>query len=189
MDDLSDTQLIQQTLSGDDKAFETLVKRYQQGVFRWVWKILPDKQYDQDLVQEVFVEAYFNLDTLREPEKFKGWLKKIARNVCVSWIRRQRRAFSHEQFIEKKGMHEWVEVWSSQSVPTPEAILSYKEDLAELKATVHRLSEVHQEVVQLYYFEGLSYQEISALLDISESAIKSRLHRAREKLKGVFNDE
>ena len=74
--------LIHQTLSGDDRAFEILVGRYQSAVFGWIRQTLPYAEQDEDLVQEVSIQAYFNLDTLREPHKFKGWLKQIVENVC-----------------------------------------------------------------------------------------------------------
>ncbi|MBI1924668.1 sigma-70 family RNA polymerase sigma factor [Candidatus Poribacteria bacterium] len=185
MEDLSDAQLINQTLSGDDQAFEILVGRYQSAVFRWIRQTLPDTRYDEDLAQEAFIEAYFNLDTLREPCKFKGWLKQIARNVCVSWLRRQRQVVSYEEIISHDEMQKQMEFISSHYVPTPEELLMEQETFADLRNAICCLSEVHQEILRLYYFEGLTYQEISGMLNISESAIKSRLHRAREQLKGV----
>ncbi len=186
---MDDTTLIQQTLSGDDRAFELLVGRYQSAVFGWIRRTLPYTEQDEDLAQEVFIEVYFNLDTLREPCKFKGWLKQITRNICISWLRRQKPTVSYEQLISDSHTREWIEVQGSQTVLTPEEHLLQHEVFADLENHLCCLSEVHQEIIRLYYFKGLTYREISEKLNLSESAIKSRLHRAREKLKGVYNND
>jgi len=186
---MDDTALIHQTLSGNDRAFEILVGRYQSAVFGWIRQTLPYTEQDEDLAQEVFIQAYFNLDTLREPSKFQGWLRQIARNVCVSWLRRQRPFESYEKLISDNQTREQIEMRSSQTVLTPEEQLLAHEAFANLENYLRYLSEGHQKIIRLYYFEGLTYQEISEMLDLSESAIKSRLHRAREQLRGVYDNE
>lgn len=186
---MDDTALIHQTLSGDDRAFEILVGRYQSVVFGWIRQTLPYTEQDEDLAQEVFIQAYFNLDTLREPSKFKGWLRQIVRNVCISWLRRQKPFVSYEKLISDNQTREQIEMRSSQTVLTPEEQLLAHEAFTNLENHLHYLSEVHQEIIRLYYFKGLTYQEISEMLDLSESAIKSRLHRAREQLRGVYDNE
>lgn len=186
---MDDTVLIHQTLSGDDRAFEILVGRYQSAVFGWIRQTLPYAEQEEDLAQEVFIQAYFNLDTLREPCKFNSWLKQITRNVCISWLRRQKPFVSYEKLISDSQTREQIEMRSSQTVLTPEEHLLAHEAFANLENYICYLSEVHQEIIRLYYFEGLTYQEISEMLALSESAIKSRLHRAREKLKGIYENE
>ena len=186
---MDDAVLIHQTLSGDDRAFENLVGRYQSAVFGWIRQTLPYTEQDEDLAQEVFIQAYFNLDTLREPYKFQGWLKQIARNVCISWLRRQKPFVSYEKLISNNQTREQIELQNSQSVLTPEEHLLAHEAFANLESYICHLSEVHQEIIRLYYFKGLTYQELSEMLDLSESAIKSRLHRAREQLRGVYDNE
>ena len=186
---MDDTVLIHQTLSGDDRAFAILVGRYRSAVFGWIRQTLPYAEPDEDLAQEVFIEAYFNLDTLRQPCRFKGWLKQIARNVCISWLRRQKPFVSYEKLISDSQTREQIEVRGSQTVLTPEEQLLAHEAFANLENYICHLSEAHQEIIRLYYFQGLTYQEISEMLELSESAIKGRLHRAREKLKGVYENE
>lgn len=186
---MDDAVLIHQTLSGDDRAFEILVGRYQSAVFGWIRQTLPYTEQEEDLAQEVFIQVYFNLDTLREPSKFTSWLRQIARNVCISWLRRQKPFVSYEKLISDNQTREQIEMRSSQTVLTPEEQLLAHETFANLENYICYLSEVHQEIIRLYYFEGLTYQEISEMLHLSESAIKSRLHRAREKLKGVYDNE
>ena len=186
---MDDTVLIHQTLSGDDRAFEILVGRYQSAVFGWIRQTLPYAEQEEDLAQEVFIEAYFNLNTLREPYKFNGWLKQIARNVCISWLRHQKPSMSYEKLISDNQKREQIEIRSSQTMLTPEEQLLAHEAFADLESYIRYLSDSHQEIIRLYYFEGLTYQEISEMLDLSESAIKSRLHRAREQLRGVYDNE
>ena len=186
---MDDTVLIHQTLSGNDRAFEILVGRYQSAVFGWIRQTLPYTEQDEDLAQEVFIQAYFNLDTLREPSKFKGWLRQIARNICISWLRRQKPFESYEKLISDNQTREQIEMRSSQNVLTPEEQLLAHEAFTNLESYFGYLSDSHQEIIRLYYFEGLTYQEISEMLNLSESAIKSRLHRAREQLRGVYDNE
>ena len=189
MEDWDDARLIEQILTGDDVAFDILIGRYRQAVFSWVRQRLPDTRYDQDLAQEVFIEVYYSLDTLHEPCRFRGWLRQIVRNVCISWLRRQKRIDAHESHILDDRMEAVVEFIGSQSVATPEALFMERETYEELELYLSYLSEIDQELMRLFYLRGLSYREISEQLEISSSAIKSRLHRAREKLKGVRKND
>ena len=185
MEDLDDAQLIQQVLAGDDRAFDVLVGRYRAAVFSWVRQALPDARYDEDLAQDVFVEAYYALDTLREHRKFSAWLRQIARNVCISWLRRRRTPESCESLV----LDDSLELLSQESVQTPEEQLMVREEFDLLLVRLDLLSEIDQKLIRLYYLEGQSYQTISKMSGISAGAIKSRLHRARVKLKGELSDE
>ena len=82
-----------------------------------------------------------------------------------------------------------VEFIGSQSVATPEALLLEQESYDELERYLDYLGEIDRELMRLFYLEGLSYREITEMLNMSSGAVKSRLHRAREKLKGVRNNE
>ena len=86
----TDAQLIQRTLSGDETAFASLVGKYEKRVHGLVVRKIGDFQDAQEVTQDVFLRAYKNLSTLRDPECFAGWLYAIATRGCASWFRKQK---------------------------------------------------------------------------------------------------
>ena len=86
----TDRDLIHQTLKGDSQAFDTLVQKYQPVIYSQAQLLVRNPQDAEDLTQEVFIKAYQNLPKLRDANRFAGWLSQIAKNVCVTWIHRQK---------------------------------------------------------------------------------------------------
>ena len=86
----NDAQLIDDILSGDDAAFNTLVEKYQQSVHALVWRKIGDFHYAEEITQDTFLQAYKKLSTLKNPNLFAGWLYVIANRRCVKWLREQK---------------------------------------------------------------------------------------------------
>ena len=87
----NDAELIRRTLEGDEIAFTTLVKKYQKHVHALVWRKIGDFHIAEDITQETFLKVHQNLTTLKEPDRFPGWLYVIATRRCIAWIRKKPR--------------------------------------------------------------------------------------------------
>jgi len=168
--------LIQKTLDGETGAFGQLVMQYQQQIYRLIYRIIGNTADAQDIAQEVFIKAYQNLETLKDPRCFQAWLMKIARNRCYSWIRkRQDNLFSLDQ--------EMVEYHPMQFPPAPDEVIIKEELYERVMSAISELPEKDKKVIELFYLEEKSYQEIQQQLGISKSVLGWRLSNARAKLR------
>jgi len=168
--------LIEKTLDGETEAFGQLVMQYQQQIYRLIYRIIGNTADAQDITQEVFIKAYQNLETLREPRCFQAWLMKIARNRCYNWIRqRQDNLFSLDQ--------EMVEYHPMQFPTAPDEVIIKEELYERVMSAIVELPEKDKKVIELFYLEEKSYQEIQQQLGISKSVLGWRLSNARAKLR------
>jgi RNA polymerase sigma-70 factor (ECF subfamily) len=180
----TDEELVRKTLEGDDDAFESLVTKYQSAVYSWAFHILKNFTDAQDLAQESFIEAYFNLPTLQELSKFASWLRSITTNLCISWLRRQKPLESFEKLTEETSEEDMLKLMMNQrQTSTPDEEYERREMQEMVMSAIGKLSQRNQVVITMYYLNGLSYKNIADFLSVSESAVKSRLHRARNQLK------
>ena len=170
-----DQVLVRDALDGSREAFGLLVVRYSRSVRAVCLARLGSGNDLDDLVQESFLRAYKGLGRLKQKARFGAYLHRIARNICVDWLRRQR---PDSVSID--------EVHVDLKVPT-QGILDVREErLARLRGLVGRLPLALREAVLMFYFERQSYRQIAAFLGVSEAAINQRLHRARASLREAF---
>jgi len=174
---LSDEAAIRRCLEGDRNAFSLLVEKYQNAVYGLCYHMVGNFADAQDLTQEAFVRAYLDLAKIREPSKFASWLNRLAVNVCRMWLR-ERRRFDSLPLEAAAPTIEWL---GDSGSPVEHA--ENEELRLTINAAIDSLSEKNQLAVALYYIDGLSHEEIGNFLDLSPSAVKSRLHRARKQLR------
>ena len=176
----NDVQLIQSVLSGDDAAFDLLVKRYEKGVHALAWRKIGDFHYAEEITQDAFLQAYKKLSTLKNPHQFAGWLYVIANRLCIDWMRKQKPAM---QSLENTSMEKIEEVSYRDHVSEQQRIKSAERRHEIVKRLLEKLPESERTVVTLYYLGEMTTKEISKFLGISVKTIGSRLRRARERLK------
>ena len=174
-----DVKLIHRILSGDDSAFNTLVERHHKGVHALIWRKIRDFHYAEELTQDVFLQVYKKLGTLKDPKCFAGWLYVIANRLTLNWIQRHKPAM---QSLEETPLEE-----IDESSYTHYVTLEREADAAEqnseiVKALLERLPESERTVVTLYYLGEMTVKEIGNFLGVSVNTIKSRLRRGRERL-------
>ena len=176
----NDAQLIRRILSGDDDAFDTLVRRHQRGVHALAWRKVRDFHYAEEITQDTFLQAYKKLSTLKNPNQFAGWLYVIANRLCINWLQRHKPAM---QSLEDTPMEEIAESSYSQ----------YAAEQREAEGTAHRyaiaekllskLPESERTVMTLHYLGEMTAKEISKFLGVSVNTITNRLWRARKRLR------
>ncbi len=177
-----DEILVQRAAKGCSQSFDTLVKKYQTGILSLCYETVGSFAEAQDLTQETFVRAFERIDQLRESKRFVWWLRRIALNLCYSATRSQVRTESVELFS-----HDSPPVSLRSQARQLEAL----EDVEKRRTVIDLLdilSDKTRITARLFYIDGLSYQEISDLLNITVTTVESRLHKARQKLKIEFRD-
>ncbi len=174
-----DVQLIRSTLSGDDAAFNTLVKKYQKGVHALAWRKIGDFHYAEEITQDTFLQAYKKLSTLKNPNQFAGWLYVIANRLCLNWMRKQKPAM---QSLEGTSAAE-AERFSYTHYVSEHRETEAAEHRSEIvKKLLTRLPESERTVMTLYYLSEMPAKEIGKFLGVSVKTVHSRLHRARKRL-------
>ena len=168
-----DTTLISRAQNGDEQAFADLVRRYHAFVYAIVIGIMKDSNDAEEVVQDVFVNAYRGLPQLKNAVKFKGWLAEIARN-CVRDRLRGRR-------VDIVSINE-VSEHSFQAPGSLDAQLIRDEQRALIRSAMESLSAKDKEIVKGYYLDGASYDELIRSHGLSYKAISVRLPRAKRKL-------
>ncbi len=167
--------IILRVQNGDREAFMELVDRFSGMAYSTAYTILRNKEDAEDAVQEAFIRAHKYLHTLSDPRRFGGWLRSIVHQECCNLIRFWKR--------KKKGLDEvqteLLERLSSlfRNGPSSKA---YRNEIWERSLSV--LSQRAREIVLLYYMEGYTYAQIGNLLQLTEGAVKSHLHKARNKI-------
>ena len=175
-----DAQLIQRVLEGDDTAFSALVRKYKKSVHALAWRKIGDFHIAEDITQETFLKAYQRLSTLKKPQRFASWLYVIAANQCKAWLRKKR---LWTQSLEDTSNAQLERVTYSGYVIEENERMTVETQREVVKKLLAKLKESDRTVITLYYFGGMTYEEISKFLGVSVGAIKNRVYRAQERLK------
>ncbi|MUG95262.1 sigma-70 family RNA polymerase sigma factor [Scytonema sp. UIC 10036] len=177
----SDPELIFLARQGDKAAFGRLVLRYQPMLQRIAERMLGDEDLAGDLVQDAMLQAYLSLEKLHQPKRFKSWLYGIMLNICRSELRRRKvLVFSLEAMVGDLADAPFL---IDENSPAPEQVAEHKELRTALLEAIDTLSQSNRQATLLFYHEQLSLQEVAVRLNISVSAVKGRLHKARHQLR------
>ena len=175
-----DVLLIRKILSGDDTAFSTLVQKYRKGVHAFAWRKIGDFHFAEEITQDTFIQVYQNLSTLRNPNQFAGWLYVIANRLCLKWQQKRKIAI---QSLEGTSMSE-INASSYNKYASEQREAEATERRLEIvNKLLKKLPESERTVITLYYLGEMTAKDIGKFLGVSINTIKSRLHRARERLK------
>ena len=174
-----DRALIDRFKGGDQSAFEHLVLKYQNKIYSLCRYMLGNTHDAEDAAQDTFVKAYRNLNNFRPEASFYTWLYRIAVNTCLDY---KKRPFFQSLFRKSDEDEDYI-LEPVSDEPSPEKLYESKQlDLA-LRKSLGKLSLKLRTVIILKEIEGLSYEEIAEVIDVSVGTVKSRISRAREELK------
>jgi RNA polymerase sigma-70 factor, ECF subfamily len=168
-------------LQGDQDAFAELVYTYQDSVYNLCYRMLHERTEAEDASQETFLRAYLNLQRYDPARSFKTWLLSIASNHCIDRLRRRRMTWlSIDEPLPPN-------IVLASDEPEPEEASLFREKSHAVQELLNQLSPEYRAAVVLRYWYDYSYTEIADILDTTESAIKSRLFRARQMLADKLN--
>ncbi len=178
----SDEYLLELALQGDRACFGELIERWQRKIYGFICRYVGNSTDAQDLTQDTFTKAYTNLDRLADPARFSSWLYKIALNEFRMRFRRQRRVHS-VPLQDEQGAPAGPEL---AETATPETELAAKEDVELLREVFSQLPEEQKAVILMKEYQGLKFHEISELLGIPLSTVKSRMYLGLKTLRKLM---
>ena len=159
--------------AGDADAWAALFQRYRLPLYVYIFELVRDEQTSLDLVQETFLNAFRHLRSLRDDEKFGGWLFRIAHQKCIQqWRRRDRE----------------VEVEMPEADDTPVELLIREEQEEEFMKLLENLPLAQRSAILLHYVEDFSLDEIARITGTNTGTVKSRLHYAKRALRKLLED-
>ncbi len=187
----SDELLIKQTLAGQTRAFDELVRRHSRKLHAMLMQMVGSEADAYDIAQESFLKAFRSLRYFHGQSAFYTWLYSIAANQARNFLRKKKRenAFSIDNDDKGDPMEKNNELADSNRVADPIRQAHISDLKRKLQNAINELSPAHREVVTLCDIQGMSYAEISELLHISEGTLRSRLHYAHRQLQGMLADE
>jgi len=174
----TDQQLVQRAQRGDLRAFDLLVLKYQGRIGALVSRYITDPSEVEDVTQEAFIKAYRAIDKFRGDSAFYTWLYRIAANAAKNHLVSRRRRPGADATIEDAELGQQAELLAD--VGTPEAVAMGEELAAVVEEALAALPEELRAALTLREFEGLSYDDIAAVLDCPVGTVRSRIFRARE---------
>ncbi|MFD2719618.1 RNA polymerase sigma factor [Hymenobacter monticola] len=180
---LRDFELIERILiHKDEKAYTELLDYYRRPVFHLIYRMVRQTEVAEDLTMEVLTRAYRYLARFQPVFAFSTWLFRIATNHCIDFLRRRRLQTVSLQAAIVVADRESSFFELPDAALTPQEMLIQTQRNEHLRRAVAQLPPLYQHIVELHYFEELSYGEIATQLGSSLAAVKSRLHRGRELL-------
>ena len=183
-----EANIIRAVLDGNPNAFDDLVLAYQDQVYHIALRMTGNEEDAFDLSQETFLKAYRSLKSFRGESAFGTWLYRLASNLCIDFLRKQKRRGGGQAV----SLDEETE-WRPRELPDlryePQEALERKELRERGRAGLARLPEEQRLILVLRDAEGLSYEEIGAVLAIEQGTVKSRIFRARARLAKLLTED
>ena len=173
----------------DQRAYAELMNNYRDSLYMLMYKMVNNSYDAEDLTIEAFGKAFHNLSQYTSDYAFSTWLFKIASNNCVDFLRKKRLNLYEmdKNFDEKEENHTAFEL--NDDKPTPEEKLFAKEQSKQVRQYVNMLKPHYRELIELRYFEELSYEEIAERLQIPIGTVKGKLFRAKDMLQAIMKEE
>lgn len=178
----SDAMLVERAVSGDQKAFELLVIKYQRRIQRLIGRMVRDVDLVEDIAQDTFIRAYRALAQFRGEAQFYTWLYRIAVNTAKKALMDLKRNPTVSENFFRSGDDDETSFLENEltSAETPDAVLASKEIAEMVNAAMDALPEELRQAITLREIEGLSYEEISEAMNCPIGTVRSRIFRARE---------
>ncbi|TWT76330.1 ECF RNA polymerase sigma-E factor [Planctomycetes bacterium CA13] len=177
----SDSELIASTLMGDKAAYDTIVARYQERLTMSIWNKVGCHELAEDIVQDAFLNAYRHLHSFRNHAQFYTWLYRIALNSRRNYLNKGRHVLSMDALTKH---HD--QTADPKQIP-PVDIAERVEDCIRVRDALSKLDEDHRRILILREFEGYNYQMIAEQLQVKTGTVRSRLSRARAKLRNELD--
>jgi len=179
---LDDLGLVKKAKEGDNKAFEKLLKKYRKSVYYMLLKMVNNTDDAEDLTQEAFAKAFNSLGRFDPKYAFSTWLFRIATNNCIDFIRKKR--------VSTVSIDSPYETDDGDSITfdirdndfNPDDLMLRKQRREYLQIAVDKLPDKYKQLVDLRYFQEMSYEEVADFLQLPLGTVKAQLFRARELL-------
>jgi len=176
----SDEILIEAVKKGDCDAFGPIIERYKMALYKVMYRMVLNRDDAEDLVEEAFIKAYRSINKFQTDRPFFSWLRRIGVNNAINFLKRERKG--------NIAPLEYVEKTLPNDRNDPVRMTREKMIRERINAALTRLPQEARIILSLKVEEDLSYEEIGNILNIPKGTVMSRLARARQKLKRIFED-
>lgn len=186
---VKDYRLVKKAVDeGDQKAYAELMARYKDSIYYMLLKMVNNRDDAEDLTIEAFGKAFRNIKQYTPDYAFSTWLFKIATNNCIDFIRKKRKMLMSidRGFENDEGQDMAIDVRSEG--PGPDDVMMKKQKVLMMKDVVEKLKPRYRRLVELRYYQELSYEEISEELNLPLGTVKAQLFRAREFLYQIMKN-
>ncbi len=184
MDKQGETELARALLAGETDAFERFVDHFRSKIFQYSWLMCGQWEDAEEVSQETLLKVFENFDQLREPERVRAWVFRIAKNACLMKRRKSvfapARELSLDEFIpatHRDGDQVKLEIADWSQLPDQKMLQSEMKDV--LHRAIQELPDIYRAVILLRDIEELSTEETAQILEVGADVVKTRLHRAR----------
>jgi RNA polymerase sigma-70 factor (ECF subfamily) len=188
MNGVTDQTIVERVIKGDLDAFSTLVDKYQDRVYSAVLNYVSNPEDAVDITQEAFVKAYSNIRRFNASSAFYTWLYRIAINAAIDFLRKRK-----NKIVDSLDDDRYTEVGfepvSKDASTDPEKVVTRSEQVHVLRSAISELSEKLRAVIVLHDVEGLSQDEVAAILNVPVGTVKSRVSRARAELRSILRNQ
>jgi RNA polymerase sigma-70 factor (ECF subfamily) len=179
-----EVELARELIAGNPDAFDHFVEHFRAKIFRYSWLMCGQREDAEEVAQETLLGVFRNFGDLREPERVRPWVFRIARNACLMKRRKSVFAPEHELSLDEflpamdgTSGHAKIQIADWSRLPDNRVLASQMHDL--LGRAIRELPENYRQVVLLRDLEEVSTADTARILDLSEDVVKTRLHRAR----------
>jgi len=182
---LEEKELINNIQNGDRKAYDTFVQKYQGLVVNTCYGYLFNREDAEDLAQDIFIDVYTGIKNFKAESKISTWLYRIAINKSIDYIRKKKRIkrFGHLTSIFT---NEGNTIEIQDNTENPQNTIEQSERIKILNIAISKLPQNQNTAIRLSKFEGLASKEIAEIMDLSNSAVESLLHRSKTNLRSML---
>lgn len=175
-------ELLLRAQMGEQEALSELYRRTCSAAYKTAAVLIKDEDVVMDILQDSYVKAFRNLHQLREPDKFRAWMKRIIHNGAVDWLRKRKPEVFSEMSYDSEGT---VDIPDDRICSLPEAVIDRNETARIMGEILDGLSPDHRAVIVMYYYEQMTVKNIAAELGVNENTVKSRLLHGRKNIEAA----
>ncbi len=185
---MDEKSLIKRAQNGSERAFELIVRTHEVRVYSYAYHMLGNREDAQEITQEVFVKLWNALSDFRYDAALSTYLMRITKNACLDFLRKKKEDLLPLHETASDGEEYDRGLTDDDPDHDPVASLERKERIHTVRRAIMELSDDAREILLLREFQNLSYEEIGRILDLEEGTVRSRLNRARIKLKKILEE-
>jgi RNA polymerase sigma factor RpoE len=187
-EELDDLTLVRRAQQEDTRAYDALVRRYQERIYATVYHMTSNHDDANDLAQETFIKAFRALKSFKGDSSFYTWIYRIAVNKTINFLKQRKNRVQISLNDVDFNAENDPDLVALTSERTPRRDLNLSELQEKLNAAMQKLSEHHRMVVTLHDIQGLSHEEIGKIMDCNVGTVRSRLFYARQQLQAYLSD-
>ncbi|MFI3230816.1 MAG: sigma-70 family RNA polymerase sigma factor [bacterium] len=181
-----DKEIVNSVLKGNTEDFSLIIDKYQKMVYNLCYKVFNNSSDAEDFTQETFIKVYRNLHKCQEKSSMKNWIYTICYNTCIDEVRKRKGKNNLSLDLDLELDDDSIKIEVPSNEKTPENIMIEKESLLEVEQAVNSLSQTSRTLIYLRDIKGLSYSEISEIMNINLGTVKSSLNRTRKNLQKIL---